>query len=664
MLSFLDSLSSHTISLLALLTPIVIAIVPVILKAISKRKAFLLWRQAEMDNKFNPQFDDNEQSVLKLITSRFFIPIHGQMTAPHNGDTETDSNRVDLIKTIINNIWNGKGKMRFIIMGGSGMGKSTFSAALFHAYLFKNRFKKPPFPVYVQYLGDERSIEIIKKIVSENQDTIHSSILILDAFDENRDAALDRQKFWCNINRITHDFKVVIITCRPQFFENEDSEPAESSIWVNSPNGLMAYKKYYISPFSDSDVQSYLQAKYKLESEDYRRAKLISDKCKDLAIRPMILAFIDELKDFKGHSIPNIAELYCQIIESWLFLAEKGYQSSPYSYKERSLVNRTSEGYIKFAHKSFLEFFIAVLAFEKPGLAINPHLWDFARAFYDALYELEIKGEKLGFIDYYKPCLFTTYGFSNEDCSFHTPFKLHDWWMCNIQHTPVALSICRESEKDGFIQMMGLDLDTIQRVFFVQKGMIMSLCAVETIQKEDNSRFINLDVGKDLEDTVSEYLKEVSLSFLPSNFELKESLIMPNLFELGQEFQDIVLSSSYTNLVSVGCGLNDSCAIYNTISHLYKLGICPDLINVYREGDDLDEHVSFIVGLNSIEFKPPYILVCISYKQNLLVAFLNDDIMGSMDESTIRSILMNQIDDGKPHDESSVDMLMCNLRRI
>lgn len=688
-----DSLSSHTISLLALLIPIVIAIVPVIIKTISKRRAFLLWRQAEMDNKFNPQFDDNEQTVLKLITSRFFIPIHGQTTAPHNGDIEDDSKRVDLIKTLINDILSGKGKMRYLVMGGSGMGKSTFSAALFHTYIFRYRFKKPPFPIFVQYLGDERSIDIIKRIVSENQSTIHSSILILDAFDENRDAALDRLDFWNNINRITHDFKVVIITCRPQFFENEESEPAESSIWVNSPNGLISYKKYYISPISENDVQSYLQAKYRIESEDYRRAKLISDKCKDLSIRPMVLAFIDELKDFKGHSIPNIAELYCQIIESWLkrecrhlpksnqeewkailftfskelafriysiwktfgrsyltdnefqlFLAEKGYQTSPYSYKERSLVNRTSEGYIKFAHKSFLEFFIAVLAFERPGLMISPYHWDFARAFYNAIYELDIKGEKFGFIDYYIPHLFKTSDFSNIDN--YTSISLQDWWMINILHAPTVFSICREAERDGFIQMMGLDIEVVNRVFDARYGIEKTLPNVQTMLIEESIKHTTLNVSEEIEDVFSSYAQQQSLSFLPSSFGLKETLIMPNLFELDKDIFDVHLRNSYINLISVGCGINDSSAIYNTIAYLHKANLCPDIISVYREGDDLDEHIGFIQGLNSVEDRPHFIILCIIYHQVQLF-FIHHDSLGSLDDNTIRSILLNQINDGE-----------------
>ena len=47
------------------------------------------------------------------------------------------------------------------------------------------------------------------------------------------------------------------------------------------------------------------------------------------------------------------------------------YQDIPYSFRGRSLVNRRGDGSIKFSHKSFWEFFLAINSIENAALTIE-----------------------------------------------------------------------------------------------------------------------------------------------------------------------------------------------------------------------------------------------------------------------------------------------------
>ena len=93
------------------------------------------------------------------------IHINGQLEAPHNTDEIFISdNRFLLTKKFINEYLNSNvtGKKRYIILGGSGMGKSTFTADLFYQYINKYSQRSIPFPINILYLGDS---DVLDKIV-------------------------------------------------------------------------------------------------------------------------------------------------------------------------------------------------------------------------------------------------------------------------------------------------------------------------------------------------------------------------------------------------------------------------------------------------------------------------------------------------------------------
>lgn len=97
------------------------------------------------------------------------------------------------------------------------------------------------------------------------------------------------------------------------------------------------------------------------------------------------------------------------------FIRINGLEADPYSYKERSLINRTSKGEIKFSHKSFWEFFLAIDTFERLGKRYTAKGLDMAQKFHSEIYELYNDGVYLDCIDYFDFRFSLDKGFSDSD---------------------------------------------------------------------------------------------------------------------------------------------------------------------------------------------------------------------------------------------------------
>lgn len=403
------------------------------------------WREKEIDKL--EEVIENEKE-LELIISPRLIPIMGQKEAPNDGINAAVSDyRFNIIEMLLKAFSSNKtaiGKKRYVILGGSGMGKTTFSAKLFYKHINKYRFKKNPIPIYIFYLGNSDVLERIKMIKSK--DSINNSIIILDALDDSLEAAKDVNKYMQKLEELTSKFKYVIITCRTQFFKDELSEPNRITCMLNGvKTKSYNYEKIYISPFTEDESCLYFEYKYQMISDNYRKALDVFAKCKDLISRPMILSFIDDLLPIANNDNLTTVKIYSTIINAWFnreiesqrgeniqieelwsfskklsytiyknyqnngnmfltsdeyheFLVDNKYVDSPFSFKVRSLINRKNDGSIKFSHKSFLEFFLAIHSLENPGLSYRSDGFDMAVTFSKDIYREYLKGEPIDFI--------------------------------------------------------------------------------------------------------------------------------------------------------------------------------------------------------------------------------------------------------------------------
>lgn len=352
---------------------------------------------------------------------KYYIDTNGQQTDPCEEEEIGKLNEYCIKERLIpffikkvfkNNIPN----QYFIILGDSGMGKTTFMIQLFKKYRKKHHkdYNIEFIPLYARYL------EIVDSI-GDKQNTI----LLLDGLDENPDAMKDYKGFLKELSEHTEAFHKVIITCRTQFFPNEKEEPHETGrISLNLDNKKNLFYKIYLSPFDDNDIRRFLRKRYPflINRGKKKKAQAIIEKSPLLMVRPMLLSYIDEL--ISGNREYNhIYQIYEQLIDNWIHREKIPHdelynftrQTTLHMYKNntiyinsedisklcdkyniniedidarsKSLLNRNGNGIYKFAHKSIYEYLLANEALHNADFRKKCDFsgFDMAKKFYDEM---------------------------------------------------------------------------------------------------------------------------------------------------------------------------------------------------------------------------------------------------------------------------------------
>ncbi len=388
-----------------------------------------------------------------------FIPTNFQNRPPNDypdpHDSISVSNTNPLIPKYIKEVLVEKNTNDnlFCVLAGSGMGKTTFAVHLFRDYIYNYNSSSLPYDISLLSLSDENVLDKISQIERPKE-----HILILDALDENRQALNDFNKFINSLETVIKDFRVVIVTCRTQFFKTEEQELKESKLRnYGSSKGFRSYNRQYISPLTDEEILVYLGKKYSLKSIRPRRiyvnykkrkkAKRLISSCGNIMVRPLMLSYIDDLLDSQA-DIATMNDMYHLLIGKWIlreaqlvdsterskikgaiwnlsqqlainlyqnrevrngyyismddfkeFKKTNGFDQIKYSFDSRSLINRNSQGEIKFAHRSFLEFFLAKERLENPYFMLDFEGMDMAfRFFMDVVLtglQVEVKNKNI-----------------------------------------------------------------------------------------------------------------------------------------------------------------------------------------------------------------------------------------------------------------------------
>ena len=375
------------------------------------------WRKEQLDEILKGNY-----KYTKWRNRRLYIKTWLQTTPP-NDRLEPYKNQYETIRTEAFDIFIKQFLVRgnddppfYCILGGSGMGKSTFVIHLVRKYIcrYYPKVRKCPYTIKLLYCGEytddnETLINRIEKIENPG-----NTILILDALDENNDAIDKYNSFLEGLLKSISKFRIVIITCRTQFFEKNEDELDKLPKRDEITHKIIRFNKYYISPFNDKEINRYLNKKYFLRLPSRIKAQKIANNCKLLMARPLLLSYMDDLlnSNIDGRK-ESIVQIYDILITKWLgreadyaekegkdydefintlksfskdlalCMAQPSYEKKQIeeiikrynaqtlikerNLKGRSLLNRNSSDEFKFAHKSIMEYLVAKQLVEKNG---------------------------------------------------------------------------------------------------------------------------------------------------------------------------------------------------------------------------------------------------------------------------------------------------------
>ncbi len=376
-------------------------------------KIYFLWCEKRIAKKI-PSFYAPTQ-IKKA--RRYYVPTQWQNIPPSREQELRDATiaREKVLPYFIKQVFKHKVDQKFfLVLGGSGMGKTTFMINLFF------KAQKKDYKIYLFHIAANHTWEKIAQIKAKGEH--EEAILLLDAFDEDSAAVEAYKKRLHEIIQLTQDFRQVVITSRTQFFPSEQDIVMETKIRVDETYRVL--HKMYLSPFNETDIGKYLRKKYgrtwlkPWNSAKKRKAKAIVKKSPHLVVRPMILEWVDDLLKNAECNYAYAHEVYQTMVEKWVereadrvsidkredfrealhrfsralavyiyqypvqgeyiieqkamqeFAQNHDIQFSDLEMKTRSLLNRNAIGQYKFAHKSILEYFLALEVVENPVFAV------------------------------------------------------------------------------------------------------------------------------------------------------------------------------------------------------------------------------------------------------------------------------------------------------
>ncbi len=303
------------------------------------------------------------------------------------------------------------------VLGDYGIGKTSFCYK-FACDMIGSGYV--PVVVELKTVMAEGWREVIQRERNRATDSTQSPVLILDGFDElsltfDKETVLKEIE---NLSKTTQEYKKVILTSRTQFFRSGREEweilAREPARPLRGPASLPypeRFERIYVSPFGNDEIKDYLNLalgkKKALDFWDNIIEKVFD--IKDLAKRPILLDLItkhsEDISKIRGVVTP--AKVYETVTEGWrkreggrvpenimLFMEELAYRmftrqesqlhfdtlkeaidlyfdgatrkkfalsldNLDYQIRNCSFLSRHTRGYYAFAHRSFIEYFIA-----------------------------------------------------------------------------------------------------------------------------------------------------------------------------------------------------------------------------------------------------------------------------------------------------------------
>ncbi|WP_131368810.1 NACHT domain-containing protein [Caulobacter vibrioides] len=331
--------------------------------------------------------------------------------------------REPVIRTVDRFITNSENR-HLLVLADTGMGKTSFCL---NYLAHRNRLNKGEgaLSCAVIPLGRPDALEKIRRVPNPAD-----TILLLDAFDEDVRAIDNSDERLSQLLNQAAEFGTVIITCRSQFFKNDLAIPSRTGVAIVRPRRAGISSEYvletlYLLPFTPKQIKQYINRQFPWWSwgglAGSKMARTLTENVPELSVRPMLLALLPDLVR-EGRQIQELFDLYQFMTAKWLdreaswiepsiltavskrlavfIYASRGRRGSDrvtvdelHSLAQamdipedrwnhlsaRSLLNRDSEGNIKFSHRSIMEFYFVLSAIDGDPACFKVFWSDFMR---------------------------------------------------------------------------------------------------------------------------------------------------------------------------------------------------------------------------------------------------------------------------------------------
>lgn len=360
--------------------------------------------------KIVPYFTSSEinEALSLYITTKFQDIDPVELEEPYHN--QFSRQRFNLIKMFNSKIFLDKDQNEkfFLVLGDTGLGKTTFLINLFITYKQKfTLFNVIPHKYKIR-LYPLNNNEFDSYVTTIDEEDRNNTILLIDAFDEDFKATENVGSRLNEIIELSKNFRFIVITSRSQFFNSQEEIPLYTNVKKSGGSkGVYQLVKFYISPLSKKEINNYIDKKFGvLKLRKRRKAKNILKDFPYLLARPMLLSQIEDLLDMNKTNLTQL-DVYRHLVDKWLsreanncgkeieecktnlfnaileiakFIYENPQQNI-YKYSihnndiktiaskhsvnienlsmtPKSILNRNASNFYKFSHKSIYEFLL------------------------------------------------------------------------------------------------------------------------------------------------------------------------------------------------------------------------------------------------------------------------------------------------------------------
>lgn len=366
-------------------------------KLLSKVLEWISERHAKdllLFEKINDLLGKNPHELAKLYIEPDFQPYNPANLPSDKPDPMTDIHRIPAfswLDTFLIESTDRDGRHVVFVLSDAGMGKSSLLAMLM---LSKGAGLWPTVQFEIFKLG-ETTLEQLRCCAQPSR-----TVLLLDSLDEDPTSFGRIEERIKEILRETKNFRHIIVTCRTQFFPlSNDYTRDGGRLEIDG----FRCRVTYLSLFSDKQVDDYIERLFPGGGLEADRTRLLVQSMGSLRMRPMLLAYSEDLLDADIIDAWTSLKIYRALVRAWLrrevrklsngasvedlqeacylmaihLQSERTYIISKDKLRDllarsaisdaltrvddfggRSLLNRNSDGDYRFAHYSIQEFLV------------------------------------------------------------------------------------------------------------------------------------------------------------------------------------------------------------------------------------------------------------------------------------------------------------------
>ena len=301
---------------------------------------------------------------------------------------------------------------------------------------------------------------------------------------------------------------------------------------------------------------------------------------------------------------------------------------------------------IKFSHKSFWEFFIALDILENPGKSLSQDNLDMAKQFALELNEMYLKGQQL--IDVYQfvptnSCidltdpLLTSAFHRLEECQEQSPNNetnqqtLFNIWEIIVGKIVLMQCLLLDSlnptannnnDHSSVLKLIRLK-SKLEKVIRIQKSFNDLICYIQESFMHENGIDNRL---QSIQDKIEQINKEMPQDDLLAIFRtsIKDNiLVFPNLFTLSSEIIDKVLS---THTPVIGLGFYNQESVCDLIKRILEKKPAIPVIFVINHSNHVENIIDFIwnvlTQLKTMDIKHSLKLVVVSHIDKITIPYV------------------------------------------